>query len=82
MSDPVRFESAIDKAFKRVEAARMQYLQTGGFDALKRAVDALSNFHDVLKVPSDQRWPRDPETLRILTPSEIARNGQIRGRKA
>lgn len=82
MSEPVRFESNIEKAHKLLDDARMKWLETGSHFDLARAIHALSNFYEVLKFPSDQRVPRCPETLRMLAPSEIARNGQIRGRKA
>ena len=81
MSKPIEFESAIQKAHKRLDDARMKWLETGTQQSLKRAVDALGNFYDVLKLPADERWPRCPDTLRILAPSEIAKNGQKRGRK-
>ena len=68
----VSFESAEEMAFRAYIQAREKALETGSRDDAQQARRLFAVYVET-GLPNGSRWPRDPQTLRVLTPSEIMR---------
>jgi hypothetical protein len=70
MSTIVHLKTPIDEAFDRYTEARDRAYRSGRREDVTYAARCFERLMD-LHVAPEKRWPRDPETLRPLTPSEI-----------
>jgi hypothetical protein len=70
MSTIVHLKTPIDEAFDRFDVARMRAMMSGKREDVVYAARCFERLMDLHLTP-EKRWPRDPDTLRPLTPSEI-----------
>jgi|GEM_PF-1784976 len=74
MSNVISFLSPIDRAFQEFREARERALMTGLREDADRAMKLFAVFLEA-GLPKEQRWPREPGTLRLLAPSELRGRG-------
>lgn len=68
----VPFESAEEMTFRAFVDAREKAIETGDREDARMARRLFAVYCETA-IPVGYRWPRDPATLRMLTPSEIRR---------
>ncbi|WP_201829619.1 hypothetical protein [Microvirga zambiensis] len=70
MGQVVSLRTPIDEAYDRWVAARQKAAATAAMEDVRYAARCFERLMD-LHLSVEKRWPRDPDTLRMLTPSEI-----------
>lgn len=70
MSNVVRLLPEADRAFAAFQDAREVAMRSGRRDDADRAGRLFAVLMDTY-LPKECRWPREPQTLRLLTPSEL-----------
>ena len=71
----VSFKSEADKALEVFIEAREKAIRTGSREDAEYCRRLFSVYLETSQ-SKDNRWPRDPCTLRLLAPSELKRAGR------
>lgn len=71
MGQVIRLKTPIDEAYEKWLEARDRAEVSAALEDVRYAARCFERLMDLHLAP-ERRWPRDPETLRLLTPQEIS----------